>query len=327
MDPATAAEIARMPPGLRALLEAELAAGNAVVEVGHAFPAPPVGASFLLAKPVTTCPRETHGEFRFRDRQSSSCSGEFTDATRHFFILEPPLPPSPAPDMDAIRDAMNRACHTPLQPSTDDSRTTTNQRSLVDRFRASMNLDYEKWREGTAYAVELIDEATPDERREIEGILLRSATEGWREVEALARLGTPTARKALKRFLRAPNAEVRMAVIRHAPELVPKRQRIDALVRGIESAEVFGGLSETLDEAAEFHPPEVVDALLRGVLERKGSEACLFAALLLYIHGKTSCRLGMEERPFWIRINTEDATERKALFNELCQRIGVSPKN
>jgi hypothetical protein len=35
----------------------------------------------------------------------------------------------------------------------------------------------------------------------------------------------------------------------------------------------------------------------------------------------------MEERPYWIRINTEDATERKALFNELCQRIGVSPKN
>lgn len=324
MDPSTAAEIARMPQGLRALLEAELAAGNAIVEVGHSFPAPPVGASFLLAKPVTTCARATHGEFQFRDRQSSSCSGEFTDATRHFFILEPPLSPPPPPDMDAIREAMSRAGHTPPGPPSD-SRGAPKQLSLVDRFRASMNLDYEKWREGTSYAIELIDEATPDERREIEGILLRSSTEGWREVEALARLGTPTARKALKRFLQAPNAEVRMAVIRHAPELVPKRQRIDALVRGIEAAEVFGGLSETLDEAAEFHPPEVIDALLRGVLERKGSEACLFAALLLYIHGKTSCRLGMEERPFWIRINTEDPVQRKALFNELCQRIRVSP--
>jgi hypothetical protein len=228
--------------------------------------------------------------------------------------------------MDAIREAMNRACNTP-PPTADESRATTERRSRADRFRASMNLDYEKWREGTSYAVELIGEATPEERREIESILLRSSTEGWREVEALARLGTPTARKALKSFLRSANAEVRMAVIRYAPELTPKRQRIEALVKGIESAEIFGGLSETLDEAAEFHPPEVVDALLRGVLKRKGSEACLFAALLLYIHGKTSCRLAMEERPFWIRTNTEDATERKALFAELCQRIGVSPKD
>jgi hypothetical protein len=189
-----------------------------------------------------------------------------------------------------------------------------------------MDLDYDKWREGTGYAIELIDEATPDERRAIETILVQSATEGWREVEALARLGTPTARKALERFLHSPKTELRMALIRHAPDLVSQGQRIDALVRGIESAEIFGGLSETLDEAAEFHPPEVVDALLRGVLERQGSEACLFAALLLYIHGKTSCRLGMEERPFWIRINTEDPVERKALFDELCQRIGIPQK-
>lgn len=38
-----------MPVGLHALLEAELTAGNVIVEVSHSHPAPPVGACFMLA--------------------------------------------------------------------------------------------------------------------------------------------------------------------------------------------------------------------------------------------------------------------------------------
>ena len=38
-------ELREMPALLRALLAAELAAGNSIVELGHSFPAPPAGAS------------------------------------------------------------------------------------------------------------------------------------------------------------------------------------------------------------------------------------------------------------------------------------------
>src|SRR5262249_33247684 len=39
------------------------------------------------------------------DRNSSIYSGEFTDAKRFYFVLEPPDPPPPEPNMDAIREA------------------------------------------------------------------------------------------------------------------------------------------------------------------------------------------------------------------------------
>lgn len=99
------AELARFPQALRALLEAELAAGNAVAEVTHDFPAPPVGACLMLARRVATRPRASADGLDFRPRQSSLTSGEWTDAERRFFILEPPDPPPDEPDMEAIRTA------------------------------------------------------------------------------------------------------------------------------------------------------------------------------------------------------------------------------
>jgi hypothetical protein len=96
--PATA-----LPPASRALLDAELAAGNEIVEIGHSFPAPPAGAYVKLARPVSTRPRRSGDGLEFYERNSSLSSGEFADAQRFFFILEPPHPPATQPDMDAIR--------------------------------------------------------------------------------------------------------------------------------------------------------------------------------------------------------------------------------
>lgn len=98
-----------MPLALRVLLESELAVGNEVVEVGHSHPAPPVGAYFKLARPVTTRARASGGGLSFYERNSSLHSGEFTDEARFFWILEPPRPPEPEPDMDAIRRKLEEA--------------------------------------------------------------------------------------------------------------------------------------------------------------------------------------------------------------------------
>jgi hypothetical protein len=98
-------ELARFPAVLRALVEAELAAGNTVLEVEHGHPAAPMAACIKLANQVTTRPRASGDGIRFFERHHSSHSGEFTDEAQHFFVLEQPLlPPQPA-DMDAIREA------------------------------------------------------------------------------------------------------------------------------------------------------------------------------------------------------------------------------
>ncbi len=98
-------ELAQFPSALRALVEAELAAGNTIDEIGHSHPAPPVGAYIKLAKKISTRPRASGSGLSFYERNSSLYSGEFTDAKRFFFVLEAPNPPPPEPDMDAIRKA------------------------------------------------------------------------------------------------------------------------------------------------------------------------------------------------------------------------------
>ncbi|MBK7753598.1 MAG: hypothetical protein IPI41_13635 [Flavobacteriales bacterium] len=99
-------QIAEFPAPLRALVEAELQAGNTIVAIEHGFPAAPCGASIKLANAVQDVRRRSTGEVVFYARNNSSYAGEFTTEQRHFFVLEPPLPPEPYPDMDAIRKAL-----------------------------------------------------------------------------------------------------------------------------------------------------------------------------------------------------------------------------
>lgn len=99
-------QIALFPAPLRALVEAELEAGNSIAAIENGFPAAPCGASVRLAKAVQDERRRTAGEVEFYARNNSSYAGEFTTSERHFFVLEPPLPPEPEPDMDAIRKAL-----------------------------------------------------------------------------------------------------------------------------------------------------------------------------------------------------------------------------
>jgi len=107
----------------------------------------------------------------FYDRNGSSHSGEFTDAKRHFFVLEPAHPPEPPPDMDAIRaeiEARNAAAnsmHATQSASTNlghpSIATELNPKSDLARFKASMEIDYERWHDGIGYDLSILKEASP----------------------------------------------------------------------------------------------------------------------------------------------------------------------
>lgn len=99
-------QLAEFPAPLRELMEAEIRAGNSIVAIEHGFPAAPCGASIKLANAVQDERRRSTSEVTFYARNNSSYAGEFTTEQRHFFVLEPPLPPAPDPDMDAIRKAL-----------------------------------------------------------------------------------------------------------------------------------------------------------------------------------------------------------------------------
>jgi hypothetical protein len=338
-----------MPKVLRALLERELTAGNEIVEVYHSFPAPPAGACFKMARPITTRPRESGGGIEFYNRDSSLYSGEFTDAKRFFFIVEPPNPPPSEPDMNAIRAAhapKPRATALPSKPkrATKSSESAAAMPNLypdplpplrfveaqpdsaVCRFERSMVMDYEKWHDGVGYDLEALKEATPDEVVQIERLLVSHGIKDWRDVEALAELNSPKARALLRKALQSGDHEIAMAVISCAPDLVSDDERTKVLVAALESSRADNSLSQTLLEVEEFHPRAVVDALLRGLLKRDGETAVHFAAMLLFIHGKAKSSFEWNRRRFVLRFNTHDQNERQAAYRELCSRIGIRPK-
>ena len=328
------AEVARLPAALRDLLEDELVAGNEIVAVTSTFPAPPAGVAVWLARPVRTRPRTSDASIAFYDRNTSSYSGEWHDAQRFFFVLEPPRPPEPEVDMDAVRAQLVQ--HSDSSGERDAAQPSLPQAPMPDaaaptrdtplgRFIESMRIDYERWKEGIGYDLAAIDDALPDERARIEALLVPRATEGWREVEALSRLGTPRAIDALRTALRDGNAEVRAAVQHHAPALVDDEAHTASLVRGLREATFYEGFTAMLDDAATFHPPVVIDTLFREALHGAGDKAVHLAALLFHIHGLTPHRFDWEHRPFFLRFNTADLAARSVAFTELCAAVGVDP--
>lgn len=344
-----AREFAAFPAALQRLVIAELKSGNAITGIEHGFPAAPCGASIKLTRPVNARRRKSGNGLSFYERNRPDYAGEFTTTERHFFVLEPPLPPAPEPDMDAIRAAAQSG-----QPAPDEAlhaaplgRQTRARKAvhpagvprtgavppapsravdpvpLLERFRESMSCNHGRWHDGIGYDLALLKSASPGELAEIERLLVNRGIQDWRDVEALAALDTPRAQALLRAALRSSDPSILMALIRHAPERMSAAERTVLLVKALEKAESFGGLPATLTEVEQFHPPEVVAALLRGALERDGETAAHYAAMLLFIHGRAGSAFDWEHRPFLLRFNTGDARERAAAHAELCARIGV----
>ncbi len=291
------------PAVLQDLLRAELEAGNEIVEIGHSFPAPPAGAYAKLKNQVTTRKRASGGGIDFYDRNSTLYSGEFADARRFYFVLEPPVP---------YQDQLERVPWNAPAPIDD----------VVQQFAKSMAMDYEKWHDGIGYDMDLYRGATSEQKERMEELVLQSSDRDWRYVEALSIIDTPRARAALREAAKSRDDKVRMAVIRYAPEMMPEEERIESLVQTLRSADLYGGLSQALDEVEDFHPPQIVEELLRGVLAREGDAAVHFAAMLMYIHREAKEPFDWELRPWFLKFNTEDERERKSLYEELCRRIG-----
>jgi hypothetical protein len=315
MGPDEIAAIELMPAALRELIQAELAAGNTVVEVGHSFPAPPAGCYVKLARPLLSRARASWEDIDFHDRNSSLWSGEYADPKRLFFVLEPPRPEPAEPDMDAIRAAANTSSGREPQLAAENS--------VVERFRRSMTMNWEKHHDGVGHDIDILRQADPAEREAIERLLLSRGVLDWMDVEALAALDSPGARDALLEAARSGDQRIRMAVLQYAPDLLATQDRTAALVSDLETAEFYGGLTQALAEAEEFHPPAVMDALFRGALQRDGESAVHFAALLTFLHGKAEEPFDWEQRPLFLEFHTADQLERRQVFRRLCARLEV----
>ena len=193
----------------------------------------------------------------------------------------------------------------------------------LSRFITSMKIDYEKWRDGISYDLEALKQANEQEKETIQQILIKKNPLNWRDIESLALLDTRKARAALKAAVHKDNAEVNMAVIRFAPELINEDFRTKLIIKALKTVRSFEGLSSTLMIVDQYHPKEVVSGLFKGLISREGEVAVHFAAMLLYLYGKTETYYGWEKRSFLLKFNTSERCDRKIVFRELCKQIDV----
>ena len=306
------AALERFPPELQALLAAELAGGNTLLDIGYSFPAPPVGAFALLARPVSTRPRAPAGGLGFRERNNATCLGEFSDADRHFLVLEAPRAPEPLPDMDAIRAAHAPPAFVPAADATV---------APMQRLRASMRMDHARWHDGTGHDLDALRELQALDAPGLEDLFM-PARDGH-DIEALALLDTPRARRALRAAASTADADVRLAVARHAPALIDTAMRERSVLQAIATARLDANFPQLCDEIEAFHPPAVRAALLAGLLRAPGDVAYHFATLLALLAGRIASQVDLSQRPLCLQFNTDDPAARRSAFAALCALLGI----
>lgn len=193
----------------------------------------------------------------------------------------------------------------------------------ASRFLSSMTMTFDMWHDGIGYDLAALKGLPQHELEAVELILINHAPRDWRDIEALAAIGSPRAKREIETALKSSDIHVRQQAQLYAPERIDPADREARLIRSLRGDGLFGGLTQAIDEVPDFHPPAVVDALFRGALDRDGEAAVHFAALLMFLHGKAREPFDWELRPFFLRFNTTSREERKAVFRELCERIGV----
>jgi hypothetical protein len=192
---------------------------------------------------------------------------------------------------------------------------------VVAKFRSSMSLDYDAWHDGTGYDLSVLDRASAADKEIIATLV--SPPKGWRDVEALAALGTETALMALRAAIDSDNAEVRTALTRYAPSSVSDDEKMALLVKALTTGAFYQDMTSALQQIEQFHSPQVIDALFRGLFTQTGDVACHFAAMLAFLHGKAKTTFDWDKRPLFLKFNTDNEGERRAAFVELCELLEV----
>jgi hypothetical protein len=189
------------------------------------------------------------------------------------------------------------------------------------RFKESMVATYDRWHDGIGYDLDALKAMNDAERRSIEVELIADTT-NWRDIEALAALGTETATAHIRKHLKHGPNELRLAAARALEHAGAGDEHDDAIVQALETAEPMQGLARALDMAARRKSPRVIDALFRATLRPDREAAVNAAGLLYFLFGKTQEEFDWAKRPFFLRFG-EGAAEQRRAFAEMCAELGI----
>lgn len=187
----------------------------------------------------------------------------------------------------------------------------------------------EKWREGIGFDLAALNNVTESERDSLVKTLeKRLKTEGdWREIEALAAIGTPRAKKAIRGAIDHGTPETRLYAAEQLAKMDEPENLEGAIIEALRKTSLFGGLSDALDLAEDNPTPRIQETLLDLALNGDEEEQRIHcAALALYLGGKAEEAFDWNHRPFFLRFGDQDRNIQIEAYKELCSRLGVVPK-
>ena len=192
------------------------------------------------------------------------------------------------------------------------------------RFLESLQIGYEEWREGEGYDLQALDQIQGDERKEMESLLVDRLHEdgGWREIEALAHLGTPTAKDAIRRALQSSDVDLCLHAAEQLHEMGEEIALDHYIFEAMRTADLYSGASYAIDLAPEHATPLLRRGLLDVALHAEPEVRVHAAALALFLAGKAEEPFDWNHRPFFLRFAEDDADELLAAHKELCERVG-----
>lgn len=198
------------------------------------------------------------------------------------------------------------------------------------RFRKSMIIDYDAWKEGTPYDIAALAEVTAEERDTLTEEICQRSTLDWRDVEALRALATP---KAISRIGKAAEKQTDGAGIEAFRDDVEKYGwTTDIENRFIEKLEAAASMTGALDrlyDIAEAHPTKAVMRQIFRNARISGDPTVRYSmgAFLLQLAGHVESRyvFDTDHRPHLLNLNSADYKSYKAAVAWLEDKI-ANPK-
>jgi len=195
------------------------------------------------------------------------------------------------------------------------------------RFMSSLELDYERWHDGSGYDLEALASIDDSERGDVVWELVRRDPT-WREIEALESIDIPPAFMAIKRALRdSDSIDTRLAAAKSLHTLGKLDEPIDAVIaRELgKLGDIGGGSTRALLMAEEFPTDAVKRALLEASNKRTES-AMHCAGVLCYLTGAGKEAFDWDLRPLFLRLGpAEPEPDRSAAFRELGLLVKMEP--
>lgn len=198
------------------------------------------------------------------------------------------------------------------------------------RFKTSMILDYDAWKEGAPYDIAALAHLTGAERDDLTDEIAARSSLDWRDVEALRALGTA---KALKRIGAAARQETgggaAEALIAEIEAKGWNRQAEKRLIRMLENMQSMDSSSDRLFGLCEQHPtPAVMKQLMRNArIQSDPTMRYSAGAFLLYLAGHVDSHyvFDAENRPRLLDLNSDDYKTYKAAVAWLEDKV-ANPK-